>query len=121
MLERRKYVRSNGLVLVNYKIPDLKIDGKSSAFDISGIGLRITVDKKLEKGTAVEMEIYLPRSSQPLLAKGEVMWAQRCKEKLAPQIAAKNEYFFIGIKFAFIDEKNKNRITDYVSRKVHKS
>ena len=59
MKERREYVRSNGLVLVNYKIPELHLEGKSSAYDISEAGVRITVDKQLNSGTSIEMEIYL--------------------------------------------------------------
>ena len=45
MRERRRYVRSNGLILVEYR--GLKVEGKSSAFDVSGVGLRITIDVKL--------------------------------------------------------------------------
>ena len=110
MQERRKYARVNGLVLVNYKIPNLQMEGKSSAFDISVLGLRITVDKRLENGTTLEMEIYLPGSSQPILAKGEVIWAENCKE-----------HFYAGIKFTLIDEKNKTRLIDYTKRKLEQA
>lgn len=119
MLERRSYVRSNGLVLVSYKVPDLQMEGKSSAFDISGAGLRITAEKKLELGTLVEMDIYLPGSSQPILAKGETVCVQKCKEKLAMQIAPQKEYFYVGIKFTVMDQNNKTRIINYVYRRFH--
>ncbi|NQT00186.1 MAG: PilZ domain-containing protein [Candidatus Omnitrophica bacterium] len=108
MLERRKYVRVNGLVLVNFKVPEQQIESKSSAFDVCGAGLRITVDKKLTSGSLVEMEIYLPGNSQPIMAKGEVVWTQDCKQS----------YFYTGIKFTSIDEKNKERIINYAQRKT---
>jgi c-di-GMP-binding flagellar brake protein YcgR len=119
MREKRRYVRANGLVLVNYKIPNLEIEGKSSAYDVSGGGLRITVNQKLELGTLIEMEIYLPGSSQPILAKGEVVWTQRLQEKIDAPLAEEKKYFYVGIKFNVIDENSKNRIINYVFRKYH--
>ena len=132
MRERRKYVRSDGLVLVNYRIPEMQMEDKSSAFDIGGAGVRITVDKKLKAGILVEMEIYLPGDSQPILAKGKVVWVEKCnpspytvnelgKEKEETQIAPKKEYFYAGIKFTVIDENNKTRIASYVCRKIHQA
>lgn len=117
MRERREYVRSNGLVLVNYKIPDGHLEGKSSAYDVSGRGVRITVDKKIDAGKLVEMEIYLPGNSQPILAKGEVVWSHKCQEKADIRLESKKEYFYVGIKFSVMDENSKDRIIDYVQRK----
>ena len=109
MRERRSYVRADGLVLVNYKIPELKLEGKSSAYDLSGAGVRITVARKLKPGTPAELEMYLPGSSQPILAKAEVTWADKCE---------KTDYFYAGLKFKVIDENSKNRIMSYVHRKL---
>ena len=121
MQERRKSVRTDGLVLVNYKIPDLQMEGKSAAFDVSAGGVRMTVDKKLKTGTLVELEIYLPGNSQPIIAKGEVVWAEKSKEKVDVQIAPKKEYFYAGIKFSVMDENNTNRIIDYIHRRIHQT
>ena len=119
MRERREYVRSNGLVLVNYRIPQLQMQGKSSAYDVSATGVRIMADRKLKNGTLVETEIYLPGNSQPIFAKGEVVWSQKREEKETAQMASKREYFYAGIKFTVIDENNMTRIIDYVYRKLH--
>ena len=115
MREKRKYVRSNGLVLVNYK--SQQIEGKSSAFDASGAGVRITADRKLEIGSEVELEMYLPGDSQPVKAKGKVIWAEKCKEKLTTQFEQKKEYFYTGIDFTVIDENSRTKIANYVYRK----
>lgn len=120
MLERRKYVRSDGLILVNYKIPALQMEGKSSAFDINALGVRLTVNKELATATLVEMELYLPGDSQPILAKGEVVWAQKYKEKAETQIEPQKGYYYTGIKFTVISENNRTRIIDYVDRKLHR-
>lgn len=109
MRERRKYVRADGLVLINYKFPQLNLEGKSSAYDISGAGTRISVAQKLNCGSAAELQIYLPGCSQTILAKAEVVWADKCK---------KTEYFYAGLKFNAIDEHSKDRIASYVHRKL---
>lgn len=118
MRERRKYVRSNGLVLVNYKIPSMQIAGKSSAYDISATGVRITVEQEIKPTNSVEMEIYLPGSSQPILGKGEVVWVEKHQEKIVPPVGPKTEYFHTGIKFTIIDENNKTKISNYIQRKL---
>lgn len=111
MRERRRYVRSDGLVLVNYRVPQLQLEGKSSAYDVCAGGLRITVSRKLEIGTLVDLEIFLPSSSQPILAKGETVWTEKCKQK--------KEYFYVGLNFTAIDENSRTRITTYIYAKTH--
>lgn len=121
MRERRQFVRTNGLVLVNFKVPDEHLEGKSSAFDVSGAGLRITVDKQLAAGAQIEMELYLPGNSQPILARGRIVWSQKCKQETVNIQASAKEYFFAGIKFTAIDENNRERIISYVRRKSQQS
>ncbi|MFC1631464.1 PilZ domain-containing protein [Candidatus Omnitrophota bacterium] len=118
MRERREYVRCNGLVLVNFKMPDESLEGKSSAFDICGTGLRITVDKEIKLGTAAEVEIYLPGNSRPIVAKGETVWLEKCEKKTKAQPDPKKEYFFVGLRFTKIDENSRSRILNYVFRKT---
>ena len=121
MRERRQYVRSNGLVLVNYKIPKKKLEGKSAAFDVCGTGLRITVEEQLPQGVEVEVEIYLPGSSQPILAKGKVVWVKEYLAQKEPRTSAEKKYFYAGITFTAIDEDSRTRIINYVHRKLHQA
>ncbi|MBL7084487.1 MAG: PilZ domain-containing protein [Candidatus Omnitrophica bacterium] len=117
MRERRRYVRSNGLVVVEYK--GLKIKGKSSAFDVSGVGLRITIDVKLNVGTQVEMDIYLPSDSRPIKAEGNVVWVEKCTDKTDVKLGPKKEYFYNGIELTHIDENDRKKIALYVHKKFH--
>ena len=118
MQERRRYPRTNGLVLVNYRIPELKIEGKTSAFDVSAEGTRITVNRELKLDTLVEIEIYLPGDSQPILAKGTVIWVQKVGAKGDSPVDFEKENFYTGLKFTIIDQKKRKRIIDYVQRKL---
>ncbi len=119
MKERRRFVRSNGLVLIEYK--GLQVEGKSSALDVSADGVRLTLDKELKIGFQVDMEMYLPGDSQPIKAQGEVIWVQKCKEIPGAQAEGKEGYFYTGIKFTVIDEDNKKKITNYVYRKFRQA
>ncbi|MFH1045853.1 MAG: PilZ domain-containing protein [Candidatus Omnitrophota bacterium] len=117
MQEKRRFVRSDGLVLVDYR--GTKIEGKCSAFDVSGVGVRLIIDKKLDMGAAVEIELYLPGDSQALSAKGKVVWVQKCRETEESEHEKRKEFFYIGIEFDEIEEKNRKRITGYVYRRTH--
>ncbi len=117
MQEKRRFVRSNGLVLVDYK--GTKIEGKCSAFDISGVGLRLTLDKELELGVEVDVDLYLPGDSQPVKAKGKVVWLQLCKETEETDIEKKKKYYYAGIEFTHIGDDSKKKVINYVYRKLH--
>ncbi len=117
MQEKRRYVRSNGLVLVDYK--GIKITGKCSAFDVSGVGVRLIVDRKMEVGTNVEVDLYLPGDSQSVTAKGIIIWVRRCKETEEIKIEEAKEYFYVGIELKNIKEYDKKRISSYVYRRLH--
>jgi len=118
MQERRQYVRSNGLVLVEYK--GLQIKNNSAAFDVSGAGVRLTLDHEVEIGLQMKMEIYLPGSSQPIIGEGQVVWVEKSKQTPKTPIEPGKEYFYTGVKFTVIDDENKAKVTDYVSKKLHK-
>lgn len=101
--------RSNGLVLVNYKISDIKLEGKTSVFNVSGTGIRLALDKKIKLGLTVEMEIFLPGDSQVISAIGDVVWVQKIPAQ---------KYSHASIKFTVVSKKNRTRIIEYVDRKT---
>jgi Tfp pilus assembly protein PilZ len=115
MRERRKYVRSHDLVLIDYK--GEHIEGKSSVFDIGGGGIRLIADKRLKVDSDVALEIYLPGDSQPIRVSGKIVWVQVCKERPKGEDKPQKEYFYTGIKFTSLDEHNRRRIANFISRK----
>lgn len=120
MQERRKHFRTVGLVNVKYKMPTLQIEGQSLAKNISGGGIRILVQSKLggadslELGTVAELEINLQDDSRPIFATAEVRWSFGILEMGEKHIDA-------GMKFNAIEEKDRNRIIDYVNAKLQSS
>jgi len=119
MEERRESIRSNGLVLVNFKAQ--QANGKSSAYDISEAGVRITTEEELAIGESLEMEIYLPGDSQPIIAKGEVIWVEKRQIKQENQVEMDSNYYYAGIKFTTLGERNRIKIDGYVQRKIAQS
>lgn len=117
MQEKRRFVRSNGLILVDYK--GARIEGKCSAFDVSGIGVRLTIDTEMEVGAEVGADLYLPGDSQPVKVKAKVIWIQLCKESEETAIEKKKKYYYAGLEFIYIGEDNKKKVIDYVYRKMH--
>ena len=117
MQERRKFIRSNGLVLVDYK--GTQVQGKCSAFDVSGVGVRLTVDKELKVGTEVDVDLYLPGDSQPVKARGKVVWVQLCKKTKGSAIEKEKTYYYAGIEFTHIAGDNRKKVVNYVYRKLH--
>jgi Tfp pilus assembly protein PilZ len=115
MRERRKYVRFNDLVLIDYK--GEQVEGKSSVLDIGGGGIRLIADKRLKVDSDVELEIYLPGDSQPIKVSGKIVWVQACKERPNSESKPQKEYFYTGIKFTFLDENNRKKIANFISRK----
>ncbi len=79
---------------------------------MSGTGARITLEKKLEIGTIVEMVIYLPGDSKSIPALGDVVWSHR--------VAQAEHMFYASIKFTVITTKNRTRIIEYVDRKFQR-
>ncbi|MFH1045502.1 MAG: PilZ domain-containing protein [Candidatus Omnitrophota bacterium] len=118
--DRRKHPRSNGLVVINYTIPEFEFGGKSSAFDVSATGVRIIVEKKLKIATVVEMEIYLPGDSQAIPTIGEVVWSRPLKETPAHAAIAEHvkELYYASIIFTVIAQKNRQRVSEYIERKI---
>ena len=84
--------------------------------------MRITIDLKLNIGTQVEMEIYLPGDSRPIKAKGNVIWVEKCIDKRDVDIGPKKGYFYNGIAFTHIDENDRKKIALYVHKRftLHK-
>lgn len=55
-------------------------NGQTDVFDISGGGLGMVTDQRLQEGEVVELEIMVPGDDIPIFARAEVTWTSRNKE-----------------------------------------
>ncbi len=83
--ERRKFARLDLALTISYKVID-KIGTDTSpsevvSSDISLGGIRLMTPTPLERGTKLELEIFLPEDeTHPLKAEGEVVWQSKISQ-----------------------------------------
>lgn len=114
--ERRKYVRLQATVQVNYKII-----GKPGAVEvfsknISAGGLCVVADKELSPDTPLQLEIKIPDLKAPIQAIGRVVWQNDIGTGDAKSIGQ----FETGIEFTGISDFDRFNINRYVLDRVEK-
>lgn len=105
MLERRRYMRFDANVDVEYKIPQRSVAGISATKDFSREGLRLSADRELPAGAELEIKVILPGDDRPIFARGEVIWsAQTDTEGITDT----------GIRLTQIERFDRARVLDFV-------
>ncbi len=102
MNERRKYLRFNTPVDIQYKTLTLNpLFGKALAKDLSKEGLRIGMKDQVPVGTALEIQMNVPGDNLPVFATGKVAWA---------------DGFDTGVRLTKINQADRMRVLEYVYR-----
>ena len=112
MEEKRKFVRIDWPVIVEYKTLDEpftqdQIVGKN----VSEGGVSFIVYERLQKGTTLDMQIQVPFDSMPIFAKGIVMWVKKVGEEHVKS-------FEVGVKFSEIDPRDEKRFKIYINKEI---
>jgi Tfp pilus assembly protein PilZ len=105
--EKRRYLRLNNTLEVEYILPNSDRIRTASTKDISALGLRFTVNENLEKGSPLEIKLKLPNVQNAIHASGRVAWSK--KTGLEDKSS-----FEVGIEFLKIEEDNKNTFLKYL-------
>jgi hypothetical protein len=107
MTERRKYLRFNSAIDIQYKSLTLNpIFGKTLAKDLSREGLRIGLKERVSVGTPLEICMNVPGDNLPVFASGKVTWADGLEA---------------GVRLTKIDQSDRMRVLEYVYREWLKS
>ncbi|MEI8344838.1 MAG: PilZ domain-containing protein [Candidatus Omnitrophota bacterium] len=102
MIERRRYIRFNAPVPVEYRTLTLNpIFGKTLAKDLSREGLRFGLEVGVPAGTPMELYLNVPGDNLPVFAIGKVAWADGLEG---------------GVKLTRISEPDRKRVLGYVYR-----
>ena len=105
--EKRKYLRLNNVLEVEYILPNSGRMYTASTKDISAVGLRFIANEKLEKGATLEIKLKLPNVQNAIHASGRVAWSKKASlENDSP--------FDVGVEFLKIEEDNKNTFLKYL-------
>ena len=100
MSERRKYMRFNAALDIEYKTLALNpIFGKALIKDLSREGLRFHTKQEIPVGAPVEISMNVPGDNLPVFASGKVAWADGLEA---------------GVKFTKINRTDRARMLEYV-------
>lgn len=103
MGERRKATRLDIQLKIGYKLPPgRKMIIETFSENISGKGIRVTLNKKLRKGDRLKTLIYFPKEPKPVTSFSEVVW---CKARHAEG----HQVFDNGLRYVKISPKDKER------------
>lgn len=116
MEEKRKYIRLNVPLNVKYRtLTPEPSEGKSKSKNISPEGMRIGLKCRLELGVELALIIEIPNESQPISAKGKVVWQKEITDA-KPQ----EERFDTGLQLTYMDDFDKSRFFTYLYDLMYK-
>jgi len=108
LVERRKYIRLKTPVSVTYTAPNTGSVYTSVTKDMSADGLRLeTKARNIEEGSVLELKLELHGASNPIHAKGKVVWIKQ----LSLEDNATRD---VGIELIEIEEDNKNTFLKFL-------
>ena len=111
--ERRKFVRLNINVEINYTIitlpPHKQFTIPIQSKNIGGGGICLISEQELKTGELLKLEIKLPEDPPTVHALGRVVWVKPFS--LATE---KSKRFDMGVEFIEISQEDRQRINKYV-------
>ena len=115
MEERRRFVRLNASVKVEYAIIGKTGEELSSTTkNISMGGICLFVDKAVDKGVILELKIFVLESILPIQAKARVVWL----EEFDMGEDDKASHIEIGLEFTKISDTDRQRLSKYIFRSL---
>lgn len=107
MIEKRKYMRFEVAVDIEYMVPGngIPVEGISVTKDLSREGMQVALNRRLVPGTELEIKLRISGDAAPIYAKGAIVWINKAETKGEPNA---------GIKFIQISPFDRNRILEHV-------
>lgn len=113
MEERRRYIRLDTHLKINYRIlQQSPAPTPTETLDIGGGGIRLFLNEPLKVGTLLELEIFFPGESKAVHCQGKLVWV----EEFSIYQGTKEERKELegGIEFTNISPEEQDRIIKYV-------
>lgn len=108
MQERRRYIRIETPVLIEFPNPESMKTERSFTQDVSEGGLRFPTAVKLQVGQEVPLTLAVPFQDASLHATGEVVWVREIARLGTPQ-------YEVGVRFHWIDDPDRQRLTRHLT------
>ena len=110
--ERRRHVRLEVLLNVRYSVKKNHELKGAVAKDICERGIRLLVDKKLERGVILDIEIPPDPSDGPIFIEGMVLWSNEAR---GHGHGADKRMFHVGIKFLKVKKGSEASLNGLIS------
>ena len=107
MQERRRHVRVETPVLIEFPAPGTMKTERSYTQDVSEAGMRFPTAVKLEIGQELPLTLQLPFQDVNFHATGEVVWIREIARLGAPQ-------YDVGVRFRWIEDPDRQRLTRHL-------
>lgn len=108
MQERRKYVRLNIPLEVNYTIQGKEgVSYQSITKNISPNGARFSIEQELPKGSVLDINIKIPEQADSIPIKARIVWIKK-ESDVEPGA------YDTGFEFIKIPEKSKQKFFQYL-------
>jgi len=109
--ERRKFIRLDATIDVKYKILKIGKKGEAVSKNISGEGIRLSLDEEIPPASILLLEMKIPVYPESITAKGIVVWSKKSESEI--------KKFEIGVKFIKINPIIKTRIFKYIYEHIY--
>ena len=109
--ERRQFIRINARAVAHVKNIKTGRIRRALTKDVSGGGICLVMEKLLEPGTQLEVEMRLPDRAKLITFQGMVSWSRPASGKDQTSHNPNAEH---GIRFISIDEKDHAALVQYV-------
>ena len=113
--ERRKFIRLNINVQINYAVIVDSTKYATTTQNISAGGICLMTDNPLKRGDILKLDIILPEDPPTISAIGKVVWV-----KSFNIVTEEKTRYDVGVEFTELSEAERKRIQKYVfSVKLH--
>ena len=110
--EQRRYIRAWTRLVTFVKFVDTGKVLRALTRDISGAGVCFVMEKLLDPGTQLELEIKLPDREAPIAFTAEVVWSKAIAE---PRKSYEGPTSETGVRFVTIDPKDHALILQFAA------
>ena len=108
MQERRRHIRVETPVLVEFPNPETMKTERSFTFNVSDTGLRFPTPVRLQVGQEIPLTLELPFHNATMHATGEILWVREISRLGAPQ-------YEIGVRFHWMDDPDRQRLMRHLA------
>jgi Tfp pilus assembly protein PilZ len=107
MQERRRFIRVQTPVLVEFPNPETMKTERSFTSDVSESGMRFPTTVKLQVGDEIPVALELPFAETTMHATGEVQWVRETARQGEP-------HYEIGIRFKWIEDPDRQKLSRHL-------